>query len=69
VLDDEESAVVTAGAIVTVTVSLSRSSLGSLLTGDDESANKTATDAINLEDDDKENKEKEGSAADQPLVV
>ena len=67
VLDDEESAVVTAGAIVTVTVSLTRTSLGSLLTGDNESANKTATNAITLEDEDKENKE--GGASDQPQVT
>lgn len=55
-LDDEESAVVTAGAIVTVTVTLTRSSLGTLLTGD-ESANKTASNAINCDEEDKENKE------------
>jgi len=59
VLDDEQSAVVTAGAIVTVTVTLTRDSLSSLLTGDSV-ANKTASDSVDPDDnieDEKENKE------------
>jgi len=67
VLDDEESAVVTAGAIVTVTVTLTRNSMSSLLKGDKDKADKgrgshgsqavVAAAANVYQDDDKENRE------------
>jgi len=59
VLDDEESAVVTAGAIVTVTVTLTRNSMSSLITGDN-AATKTVSNARNADDETEEdNKEKQ----------
>jgi len=59
VLDDEESAVVTAGAIVTVTVTLTRNTMSSLLTGDT-LASTTASEAVDA-DEQVEDETKEAS--------
>jgi translocation protein SEC63 len=70
VLDDEESAVVTAGAIVTVTVILTRNSMESIIKGEGApTKNKESHDDGKHEhedaEDDKENKE-DGDVAHQP---
>jgi len=72
-LDDEESNVVTAGAIVTVNVHLTRSSMKSLIKGDS-SALKSAANVSAIEnslevDDDKENREIGQESEDQQVQV
>jgi translocation protein SEC63 len=68
VLDDEESAVVTAGAIVTVTVTLTRNSMGSLLKGESAAMKSSQSASAAVQEDpeeDKENREVDGEANNQ----
>lgn len=65
-LDDEESAVVTAGAIVTVTVTLTRNSMSSVLTGESLSS-KTTSETADVEADDRVEEEKENTGADSQV--
>ncbi|CAL8086529.1 unnamed protein product [Orchesella dallaii] len=69
VLDDEESANVTAGAIVTVTVTLTRNSMNSLLKGENAlmKSSHALTTANDDQDEDKENREVDADG--NPLQV
>lgn len=67
VLDDEESNVVTAGAIVTVNVTLTRNSMGSLIKGETNALKASANVSSIEHDDNEEDKEnQDGETEDHP---